>query len=190
MLDVRNASLGLREAQQLFVSMPLSLPIAATDDPSDSGPDVALSSSAGSSGSSVLAHAPIPRHYQKPRISLQDMVTTSIALKSGLDIQVVDTVSSAAWPPELLHQSGTRSPSRDKMTSSSRTVTPDIGARLSQSTSDIPSHVAQAIAELQREVLLLRSELNFELWMARENVIHIGRLYPDKVVSKDRKSVV
>jgi len=37
---------------------------------------------------------------------------------------------------------------------------------------------------LQREVLLLRNELNFELWSSRENVKHIGRLYQDRVLSK------
>ncbi|TCD68893.1 hypothetical protein EIP91_009443 [Steccherinum ochraceum] len=185
MLDVRNASLGLREAQQLLASLPSSLHVTSTNEElSDSGPNVALSSSAGSSGSSVLAHMPVIQPEHRPRISLQDMVATSIALKSGLDIELVDDVSSSSWSPEMFQSSRTRSPSRDKVTTSSRTVTPDIGTRLSQGTAEIPQHVAQAIAELQREVLLLRSELNFELWMARENVVHIGRLYQDRVVSK------
>ena len=48
----------------------------------------------------------------------------------------------------------------------------------------LPANVALAIAGLQREVLMLRCELNFELWMARENVKHIGRLYQDRVVSR------
>lgn len=185
MLDVRNASLGLREAQQLLASMPSPFHLATSTTDDDSGPDVALSSSAGSSGSSVLARIPVVHTAHRPRISLQDMITTSMALKSGMDIELVDTVPSTSWPSELFQQSRTRSPSRDKATTSSRTVTPDIGTRLSHSADEIPSHVAQAIAELQREVLLLRSELNFELWMARENVVHIGRLYEDRVVSKN-----
>lgn len=186
MLDVRNASLGLREAHQLLASLPTSLHVASTaDESSDSGPDVVLSSSAGSSGSSVLARLPVMHSEHKLRISLQDMVTTSIALKSGLDIELVDTVSATQLPSEIFQQGRARSPSRDKMTTSSRTVTPDIGGRLSQSASEIPTHVTHAISELQREILLLRSELNFELWMARENVVHIGRLYEDRVVSKN-----
>ncbi|THH33932.1 hypothetical protein EUX98_g268 [Antrodiella citrinella] len=185
MLDVRNASLGLREAQQVLATMTAPVHLTTSTD-EDSGPDVALSSSAGSSGSSVLARMPVVHPVSKPRISLQDMVTTSIALKSGLDIELVDTVSSSSWASEMFQQTRTRSPSRDMAaTTSSRTVTPDTSARPSKSTDEIPSHVAQAIAELQREVLLLRSELNFELWSARENVVHIGRLYQDKVVSKN-----
>ncbi|KAJ7136538.1 pyrroline-5-carboxylate reductase dimerization-domain-containing protein [Mycena crocata] len=42
-----------------------------------------------------------------------------------------------------------------------------------------------AISGLQREVLLLRNELNFELWLLRENVKHVGRLYQDRVLSRD-----
>jgi hypothetical protein len=49
----------------------------------------------------------------------------------------------------------------------------------------LPSHVAQAISDLQREVIHLRNELNFEVWLSRENVRHIGRLYQDQILSKN-----
>jgi hypothetical protein len=52
----------------------------------------------------------------------------------------------------------------------------------------LPSNVIQAISGLQREVLLLRNELNFELWLSRENVRHIGRLYQDQVLSKNAEA--
>ncbi|KAG6845739.1 hypothetical protein H0H87_005005, partial [Tephrocybe sp. NHM501043] len=49
---------------------------------------------------------------------------------------------------------------------------------------EISPHIVQIISGLQRELLLLRNELNFELWLSRENVKHIGRLYQDRIQFK------
>ena len=109
----------------------------------------------------------------------------SIALKSGLDIEIVDPIPS--WPTVYFQGLNLSVPEG----SIPRTATPDtVGCHRAPSGDNgdgdgVPSHVAQAIAELQRERLLLRSELNFELWMARENVKHIGRLYKDMVVNRN-----
>lgn len=113
------------------------------------------------------------------------MISTSIALKSGLDIEVVDTPSEPGWATTLVErQPRTRSPSRKSIASVSiRSPSPD-APRRHESEEGVPSHIALAIAGLQREILMLRSELNFELWMARENVKHIGRMYQDRVVSR------
>ena len=51
----------------------------------------------------------------------------------------------------------------------------------------MPKHVAQAIAGLQREILLLKNDLNLELWSVRENVTHIGRLYKERVLSRNEE---
>ncbi|KAI9571299.1 hypothetical protein HD554DRAFT_2016692 [Boletus coccyginus] len=113
----------------------------------------------------------------KTRVSLQDMITTSVALKSNLEVEVEfpDLLRSAlSFPP------GNCSPSKASIKLPSELVG-DEGAQL-------PSHVAEAISSLQREVLLLRSELNFELWHSRENVGHIGRLYQDHVLSKNAEA--
>lgn len=194
MLDVRSASLGLREQLFAHTSMLSSgqrtrpqqplLPVA-----SDSPDPVfqVLSSSADSHTSSILA--PIPFAHaasSKLQISMQEMISTSIALKSGLDIEVVDVPSEPGWATLIEHQaqSRTRSPSRKSIASTSnRSSSPD-PPRGVQTEGSVPSHIALAIAGLQREILMLRSELNFELWMARENVKHIGRLYQDHVASK------
>lgn len=53
------------------------------------------------------------------------------------------------------------------------------------SNDELPSHVTRAIASLQREVVLLRNELNFELWLSRENVQHVGRLYQERSLSNN-----
>lgn len=98
----------------------------------------------------------------KPRVSLQDMVNTSIALKSHLDVDIVDPTPIwpyAMFPSEAMPQC---------------TEKPGPG-----------SSVVQAIAGLQREVLLLRNELNFESWLARENVRQIGRLFEQRIMNRN-----
>ena len=197
MLDIRSASVGLRE--QLLRSSFSAPPAPSAGAPPvqettqvDSSPEshvvslTALSSSVESSDSSVLGS--LPTMHAPPsrlRISLQDMISTSIALKSGLDLEIVDTPSAPEWPVTLVdHQSRTRSPSRKSVASLSiRSPTPEPTIR-PDAVHETPMHVSNAIAGLQREVLMLRSELNFELWMARENVKHIGRLYQDRAVSR------
>jgi hypothetical protein len=98
----------------------------------------------------------------RPRVSLQDMVNTSIALKSHLDIDVVDP--TPIWPYALF---------------------PSEPTSQNPGESDPESSVAQAIAGLQREVLILRNELNFESWLSRENVRQIGRLFEQRIMSRN-----
>ena len=98
----------------------------------------------------------------KPRVSLQDMVNTSIALKSHLDVDIVDP--TPIWPYALFPSEAVpQSPGK-----------PEPG-----------SSVIQAITGLQREVLLLRNELNFESWLTRENVRQIGRLFEQRIMSRN-----
>jgi len=98
----------------------------------------------------------------KPRVSLQDMVNTSIALKSHLDVDIVDP--TPVWPYALFpFEAMPQSPGK-----------PEPG-----------NSVVQAITGLQREVLLLRNELNFESWLARENVRQIGRLFEQRIMSRN-----
>jgi hypothetical protein len=98
----------------------------------------------------------------KPRVSLQDMVNTSIALKSHLDVDIVDP--TPIWPYALFPSEAVpQSPGK-----------PETG-----------SSVIQAITGLQREVLLLRNELNFESWLTRENVRQIGRLFEQRIMSRN-----
>ena len=42
----------------------------------------------------------------------------------------------------------------------------------------------EIISDLQRKVLLLQTELQFELWLKRENMRHVGRLHQDHVVTR------
>ncbi|OBZ75601.1 Tuberous sclerosis 1 [Grifola frondosa] len=160
MLDVRNASLG-SDAPSLVPNFvpPSSAEITATP---TLPPDTTTSASA------IVGRL---------RVSLQDMITTYVALKSGLDVDIVDP--SPAWSSMLFPSPDTRSPSLEKHPDG------DAGPEPAHDKEGVvPLHVAQAISALQREVLLLRSELNFELWTTRENVRHIGRLYEERVLSQ------
>lgn len=101
-------------------------------------------------------------------ISLQDMINTSLILKSHSELEIAKPV--AQWPYALFASS-----SRSRSAGPSPEASPgaDIGNM---------AHVSHAISSLQREILLLRNELNFELWLSRENVKHIGRLYQERIL--------
>lgn len=169
MLNTHNIALGSRFP---------SVPIEVTDDfPPSTTPD-------NISGMPT----PHPGHISlppvKPRISLQDMITTSVALKSNLEIDIENP--RVPWSALLLPPGS--SPTMKAIIKEPPELTGE------ERSAQLPSHVAEAISHLQREVLLLRNELNFELWLSRENVRHIGRLHQDHVLSKnaeaDRQALV
>ncbi|KAL0947043.1 hypothetical protein HGRIS_013186 [Hohenbuehelia grisea] len=99
-----------------------------------------------------------------PNTSLDRMITASIALKAGAP-----------------KRSSTTSPVSDLSASPS-----------SQSTSPSKPHsdpsdttwVPEGLLALQREAILLRNELNFELWLSRQTAQHLARLYVDRNQSK------
>jgi hypothetical protein len=110
---------------------------------------------------------------ERPRVSVQDILATYHVLKSGVEIDIIDPTPH--WPHMLAHSS--TSPPLSGSGSTSR-------ASPKESDETIPLHVAVAISGLQRENLLLRTELNYELWLKSENVKRIGRLYADRILMK------
>ncbi|KZT09463.1 uncharacterized protein LAESUDRAFT_722428 [Laetiporus sulphureus 93-53] len=189
MLDVRNAALGMQQRAPALLSTDLgsssslvSMPVAVAHTPSlpTSIEPSRVSSPTIIPGDRIALPA-------RPRVSLQDMIATSVALKSGLDVEMVDP--SPSWSMLLSSRPPTRSPSMDAVPQEHA----EGGERARRGSREshqewggqhVPMQIGQALAGLQREVLLLRNELNFELWNARENVKHIGRLYEDRVLSK------
>lgn len=166
MLDVRNTALGLHEHLAGASSLPEDLlvtpPAAITRDDHDR-----------EQIPSLPAHS-IELNHGRASISLQDMISTSVALKSNVHVDVIEPITH--WPNSLF-PSTTASP-----TKSSAPLPPHT------ENSEIPSHIAQAVSGLQREVLLLRNELNFELWLSRENVKHIGRLYQERIMTRSAEA--
>jgi hypothetical protein len=163
MLDVRNTALGSKQFCADIAS--------AAAEPS------LLDSTTIFDGDTSTAPTPHPGYVElpsaKPRVSLESMITASVALKSNLDVEI--EAPTAAWS-SLLFPAGSNSPTKRAF---------DVPSEPNTYNEQLPSHIAQGISGLQREVLLLRNELNFELWLSRENVKHIGRLYQDRILSKN-----
>ncbi|KAL5529209.1 hypothetical protein ACEPAG_5183 [Sanghuangporus baumii] len=126
----------------------------------------------------------IPPRQRK--VSLHDLIATSVALKSGADIHVSE--KAPAWPSILFTPPPSTVPSTTPSRSSS--VDPSMTSEAASPTDElrIPTQISETIAGLQREVLLLRTELNFELWLKRENIRHIGRLHRDDVLTKSAEN--
>jgi len=118
---------------------------------------------------------PIDISSGKVVIFLQDMINTTVALKSNLDVEVIQPSSQGA---HSLFQSNSI-PSSGQI---------QVGPSNSEDSDSNSSRVAQAVSGLQREILLLRNDLNFELWLSRENTKHIGRLYEDRVLMKNTEA--
>ena len=102
-------------------------------------------------------------------ISLQDMINTTVALKSNLDLEVIQPSSS--WSPAIFSHPAEK-PLLDQSSPSQHHEDQNNTA------------VVTAFAGLQRQILLLRNDLNFELWLSRENAKHIGRLYQDQILTR------
>ncbi|KAF8559821.1 hypothetical protein OG21DRAFT_1453262 [Imleria badia] len=171
MLNIRNIALGSRTS---FIE---------TTDATPSLQTVGLPSIVMTPEDISGVPTPHPGHIGLPpvktRVSLQDMITTSVALKSNLEVDIEHP--GMPWSA-LLFPPGTSSPTK----ASIKLLPPEsVGG---DEGTQLPSHVAEAISSLQHEVLLLRTELNFELWRSRENVRHIGRLHQDHVLSKNAEA--
>ena len=142
--------------------MPESVSAENNDDVASQPPLIVDTSDTGLGSMNSTPPMRTVKIHSKPRVSLQDMVNTSIALNSHLDVDIVDP--TPIWPYALF-------PSEAMQQSPGK---PEPG-----------SSVVQAITGLQREVLLLRNELNFESWLARENVRQIGRLFEQRIMSRN-----
>ena len=162
MLDIRNLAVGIRTRYSLDEKASFSTTLEQPDDPlhDKDGP------LRDNDGPQFLR--PIDLSSGRTVISMQDMINTTVALKSNLDVEVIQP--SSPWSPAIF---------------SSMTV-----SSLNQSSSSQDNEnkntpqVAQAISGLQRQILLLRNDLNFELWLSRENAKHIARLYQDQILMR------
>ncbi|KXN82608.1 hypothetical protein AN958_02459 [Leucoagaricus sp. SymC.cos] len=171
MMDIRNLAAGLRERY--------GTPAPETVPSNDSGAVVKSSKPVAESASeSSRFITPLDLSAGRVVVSLADMVNATNALKANIDVEFV--TPDVQWISALPSRSP--SPAKRQRIISSR-VTTEPG----HESTDI-SHIAQAVAGLQREVLLLRNELNFELWIQRENVKHIGRLYQDRILMKSAEA--
>lgn len=196
MLDVRNLAIGLRERygythsndpppSQKNEEQPQEVRAegeTAADDTARKGEDEGENEQPEAQPKTTDEFPESTSHFITPLdlssgkavISLADMVQATNALKTNIDVDVA--LPDAQWMSAL----PSRSPSPSKR---QRLISPG-----GDSESGNIGQVAQAISGLQREVLLLRNELNFELWVQRENIKHIGRLYQDRILMRSAEA--
>ena len=152
------------------------------EDPDDASGDTPrlTTSSLSKSATDAPSHSTKEPSHGKFRISLRDIVATSVALKSGVDIEVDGGKPRVAWP-DLLFLDSQNSPGKRSVP-----LTPEGTSAKSPLTHDeeIPDHVAEAISALQRKLILMNNELNCELWLARRNLEHISRLKKECELAK------
>lgn len=150
------------------------------EDPNDPPGDTPRTATSSLSKSSTDVSPRTGEPRGKFCISLRDIVATSVALKSGVDIKIDVGGSEPAWP-ELLFFGPPSSPSKRRIS-----LPPEGKSVKSPQTLDkeIPDHVSEAISALQRKLILINNELNCELWLARRNVEHISRLKKECELAK------
>jgi hypothetical protein len=81
------------------------------------------------------------------------------------------------WP-----SSAEGSPNPDDMTASEGAPTPAPNIMMATEDNTSSSEQKLLIAALKREVLLLRNELNFEMFLKQQHLQHIGRLHREHVM--------
>ncbi|KAI8083147.1 Hamartin protein-domain-containing protein [Halteromyces radiatus] len=99
------------------------------------------------------------------------------ALKSGAEVLIGDDI----WEASLEHIT---SPASSSCTSPNLKDAPTslMDHQLNAAIGDSSSETRLLIAALKREVLLLRNELNFELFLKQQHLQHIGRLHREHVM--------
>jgi hypothetical protein len=138
-----------------------------------------LASSLSKSPTDVSPRAEEPQRGRY-RISLRDMVATSVALKSGMDIEVDIGDSQPTWQ-DLLFFGSPSSPGKRSISLPREGKSVKLPPTRDK---EIPDHVAEAISALQRKLILMNNELNCELWLARRNVEHIAQLKKECELAK------
>jgi hypothetical protein len=162
MLDIRNLAVGIRTRYD-------------SDEEGSSTSTLAQPDGAPETTDGPQFLRPIDLSSGKVVISLQDMINTTVALKSNLDLEVIQPSSS--WSPAIFSNT-TAQPLLDQRSPSQHNGDQDH----IDDQNNIPA--VTAISGLQRQILLLRNDLNFELWLSRENAKHIGRLYQDQILMR------
>ena len=157
MLNTRNVRIGIQQED--------------TDDTSGETPRMAVGTL--SKSTMGMSSHPVGEPLRgRFRVPLRKIVATSVALKSGMAIEIDCGEPQVAWP-DLLFFDPPGSPGKHNIS-----LPPEGGDE------EIPDHVAEAISALQRKLILMNNELNCELWLARRNVEHIGRLKKECELAK------
>jgi hypothetical protein len=175
-LDARNVRVGLRK-------QPSSTALKASPDPLS----IPLPQSTSSDSSRAAETIKMAGRH---RISVHNIIATSVALKAGLDMDIdiegEDLIQT--WPNVLFSSSS--SSTSTSPTRRSLSLPPDgaFSKSYSEKNKELPTHVAEAVSSLQRRLLLSSNELNLELWLGRKNVQLITHLSKERVLAQYAES--
>ncbi|RUS22198.1 Hamartin protein-domain-containing protein [Endogone sp. FLAS-F59071] len=101
------------------------------------------------------------------KVTMEEIIAIHMALKSGAEIVAGDD----AWESRMTTAVTTAT--------TTTTILPHIPT--AAATDSVADRDRALIASLEREVLLLRNELNFELFLRQQHLQHIGRLHVEHV---------
>jgi septal ring-binding cell division protein DamX len=104
---------------------------------------------------------------------ITNIVTLHKALKSGAEVLVGEDIWDAGMEP---------TPGTGTVSNTAATTTTPTTAEQTIDTQDMSQETKLLLAALKREVLLLRNELNFELFLKQQHLQHIGRLHREHVL--------
>ncbi|KAI7885139.1 hypothetical protein K492DRAFT_124197 [Lichtheimia hyalospora FSU 10163] len=110
-------------------------------------------------------------HDEPPTATVQNILDMHQALRSGTEVLIGDDVW--VYPITLTVSAATAEELRANHGNTSET---------SLASSNISPETRLLIAALKREVLLLRNELNFELFVKQQHLQHMGRLHREHMV--------
>ncbi|RUP44469.1 Hamartin protein-domain-containing protein [Jimgerdemannia flammicorona] len=110
----------------------------------------------------------VREHGGATAVTMEEIIAVHKALKSGAEVAVGDD----AWQSRMPTAATTTTFS--SISASKPTVAGAVDVAAVTTASDYDRVL---IASLEREVLLLRNELNFELFLRQQHLQHIGRLY-------------
>jgi predicted nucleic acid-binding Zn-ribbon protein len=166
MLDVRNTAIAIDARYGVDIPVPPSPKIERKAEPPK------LQASEPTDDDPFLEDRPTLSSHRL-RISLDKILAISAALRSNISVDIVEPTSQWAKILAVSLSEGPQSPTLGLADEPGHEVAP---------------HISETLTVLMREVLLLRNELNFELWLSRENAKHVGRLYDDKVLTKNAET--
>jgi hypothetical protein len=148
---------------------------------------VAMASSSGLASNSALAAASSSNQAAEPKkaiISIRQLIDTHALLRSGLPVDIVNDYSDVSATPRM-HTSptlafenaaGSISATLERGGTSGATTGSRSPEAISLSSTQFEEARDEAIAVLQRDVLLVMNELNFESYLRRQHLAQIGSL--------------
>lgn len=136
-------------------------------------PNQSISSNASSSSSTSTQYASVPHS----NLFSTPLISTAPTARNHF----IHPLSSSLSSNSLLHQPQNNSHNSSPLISASHNNYAQSNATASPQMRPLRNEIYTELSYLQRENLLLRNELNFELYLKEQHLRHIGRLHRDRI---------